>query len=335
MKIVSNKLLMFGFMLLIIGVYTIAGYFIISPEPLIIQGEVEAAQIRISTKISGRVETLHVKEGDAVKKGQLLVTIESPEIEAKLKQATAAKKAATAQKAKTDKGTRKEKIILAHNMWLKAKAAEDLAEKTYKRVENLHKDGVLPAQKMDEASAQYLVSQRTSQAAKATYDMATRGARQEDKMAAEAMMHKAEGAVAEVEAYLRETRLKAPLKSEVTSIIPKAGELITPGFPIVNLVDLDDVWVTFNLREDLLSDIRIGSVITAKFPALNNREIKLKINYITALGQYATWHATKASGDFDLKTFEIRGTPVKKVAGLRPGMTALVTWGSQPKIKLF
>ena len=333
MKIVSNKLLIFSFILLIISVYTIAGYFIITPAPLIIQGEVEATQIRVSAKIAGRIQTIHVKEGNNVKKGQLLVTIESPEIEAKLKQAKAAKKAATAQKNKADHGTRKEKIISARNMWLKAKAAEDLAEKTYKRVENLYKDGILPAQKMDEANAQYFASQRTCEAAKATYDMAAQGARQEDKIAAEAMMHKAEAAVAEVEAYLNETLLKAPLQSEVTSIIPKVGELITPGFPIVNIVDLDDIWVTFNLREDLLSDIRMGSVIAATFPALNNKEIQLRVYYITALGQYATWHATKASGDFDLKTFEIRAIPLKKVTGLRPGMSALVPWNSKSKIK--
>ena len=179
---------------------------------------------------------------------------------------------------------------------------------------------------MDEAQAHYIAAQRTTESAKAGYDMATQGARQEDKTTAEAMMNQAEGAVAEVEAYLKEMQLKAPLKGEVASIVPTVGELITPGFPIVNLVDLEDVWVTFNLREDLLSDIRMGSVITAKFPALSNREIKLKINYINALGQYATWHATKASGDFDLKTFEIRGIPMEKVEGLRPGMSALVTW---------
>lgn len=326
MKIVSNKLLLFLFLVMIIGVYTIAGYFIISPEPLIIQGEVEAAQIRVSSKIAGRIEILHIKEGNSVEKGQLLVSIESPEIDAKLLQAKAAKRAATAQKTKADKGTRKEEIISARNMWLKAKAAEDLAEKTYKRVENLYEDGILPAQKMDEAKAQYIAAQRTREAAKATFDMATRGARQEDKTTAEAMMNKAEGAVVEVEAYLKETQLSAPLKSEVANIVPKVGELITPGFPIVTLVDLEDIWVTFNLREDLLSDIRMGSVITAKFPALGNREIKLKINYITALGQYATRHATKASGDFDLKTFEIRGIPMEKVEGLRPGMSALVAW---------
>jgi HlyD family secretion protein len=333
LKIVSNKFFIFLFLLLIIGVYTVAGYFMISPEPLIIQGEVEASQVRVSSKIAGRIKTLYIKEGNSVEKGQVLVTLESLEIEAKLKQAKAAENAATAQKAKADRGPRKAKIISARNMWLKAGAAEDLAEKTFKRVESLYKDGVLPAQKMDEAKANYFAAQRTSESAKAAYDMASKGARKEDKTTAKEMMNKARGAVAEAEAYLSETRLTAPLKSEVASIIPKVGELITPGFPIVNLVDLDDVWVTFNLREDLLSDIKMGSVITAKFPALNNRAIKLKINYITVLGNYATFYATKASGDFDLKTFEIRGIPMEKVPGLRPGMSALVTWNSQSKIK--
>lgn len=326
MKIISNKLLISLFVLLVIGVYTLAGYFIISPEPLIVQGEVEASQIRVSSKIAGRVEALHVQEGAGVDKGQLLVTIESPEIEAKLKQAKAAKKAAAAQKTKADRGTRKEKIISARNMWQKARAAEELAEKTFNRVADLYQNGVLPAQKMDESRAVYIAAERSTEAAKALYDMAVRGARQEDKTSAEAMMNKAEGAVDEVEAYLKETKLKAPLKSEVAGIVPGVGELVTPGFPIVTLVDLNDVWVTFNLREDLLSDIRMGSFVRAKFPALNNREIKLKINYITALGQYATWHATKASGDFDLKTFEVRARPMRKIAGLRPGMSALVVW---------
>ena len=326
MKIFSHKFLLFLFLLAMIVVYTIAGYFIISPAPLVVQGEVEASQIRVSAKIAGRVDALHVKEGEGVEKGQLLVTLESPEIEAKLKQATAAQKAAAAQKEKADRGTRREEIVSAKNMWLKAKAVEELAEKTHKRVENLFREGILPAQKMDEANARYIAAQRTTQSAKAGYDMAVRGARQEDKTAAQAMVNKAEGAVAEVEAYQRETRLTAPLKGEVASIVPKVGELITPGFPIVNLVDLEDVWVTFNLREDLLSDIRMGSVIKARFPALGNREIELKVTYISALGQYATWHATKASGDFDLKTFEIRGVPTKKTDGLRPGMSALVNW---------
>ncbi len=328
MKTVSNKLLIVIFIFVLVAVYTVAGFFIIAPEPLVIQGEVVATQVRVASKIAGRVETLHIKEGSSVEKGQLLVTIESPEIDAKLRQANAAKAAATAQKNKADKGARVEEILTAKNMWKKAKVADNLTKKTYNRVKNLHKDGVVPVQKLDEAKAQYMASKRTTEIAKATYDMAQKGAREEDKNAAYAMMNKAEGAVAEVEAYLNETMLKAPLNSEVTSIVPKVGELITPGFPIVNLVDLNDVWVSFNLREDLLSGIKMGSTFKAKFPALNNREVELKVTYITALGQFATWHATKASGDFDLKTFEVRAVPVVKVDGLRPGMSALVNWES-------
>ncbi len=141
-------------------------------------------------------------------------------------------------------------------------------------------------------------------------------------------MNKAQGAVAEVKSYLEETNLKAPIDGEVAGIIPKPGELITPGFPIINLIDLNDEWITFNLREDLLTGIKMGGVITARFPGLGNSEFKLKVNYISALGQYATWHATKASGEFDLKTFEIRAVPIEKVENLRPGMSAIVNWST-------
>jgi HlyD family secretion protein len=185
---------------------------------------------------------------------------------------------------------------------------------------------VLPLQKLDEAKANYQVSVSTTKAAKATYDMTVNGARKEDKQLAQAMMDKAEGAVAEVEAYLKETELTAPISGEATSIVPKTGELITPGFPIITIVDLKDVWVTFNLQEKLLTKIKMGTVLEAKFPALGETKIPLKVNYINALGQYATWHATKASGDFDMKTFEIRAVPMTEVKGLRPGMTALVEW---------
>lgn len=307
-------------------IVSLTSYFLIKPAPLLLQGEVEATQVRVSSKIAGRIDSLYVKEGTAVNKGDLLVSIESPELDAKLRQAEAAKKAAQAQKKKADTGTRVEQILSAKNMWQKAKAAEELAFKTYQRVRNLNQEGVLPSQKLDEAHAHYQAAQRTTEAAKATYDMAVKGARKEDKQAAQAMMDKAAGAVAEVEAYLKETRLAAPISGEAVSIIPKTGELITPGFPIITIVDLNDIWVTFNLKEELLTKIKMGTVLEARFPALGKEKVYLKVNYINALGQYATWHATKTSGDFDMKTFEIRATPVSDIEGLRPGMTALVEW---------
>jgi HlyD family secretion protein len=310
----------------ILAMLSIAGWFLLKPPPLIIQGEVEATQVQVASKISGRVESLEVRKGDAVHKGQLLVTIESPQIRAKIKQAEAAKKAAGARRDKVYSGARKEEIRTALNMWQRAKAAADLAGKTYERVRRLNMDGVLPAQKLDEAKAQQEAAQRVEKAARAAYDMALVGARKEDRESAEALADEASWAMAEAETYLDETRLMAPMAGEVADIIPEAGELITPGYPLLVLVDLKDVWVSFNLREDLLAKIRMGTILRAGFPALGSRTAELRVNYITAMGDFATWRATKASGDFDLKTFEVRAVPVQPLAGLRPGMSAIVNW---------
>ncbi len=329
----AERFVLYIAVIIIAIIVSITSYFLIKPTPILLQGEVEATQIRVSSKIAGRIETLYIREGTTVKKGDILVSIESPELDAKLRQVEAAKKAAFAQKRKAETGTRIEQILSAKNMWEKAKAAEELASKTYQRVKNLNNEGVLPSQKLDEANAKHQAAIRTTEAAKANYDMAVKGARKEDKQAAQAMMDKAEGAVAEVEAYLRETKLTAPIDGEATSIVPKVGELITPGFPIITIVDLNDVWVTFNLREDLLTRIKMGTILEAKFPALGDDIVYLKVNYINALGQYATWHATKTSGDFDMKTFEVRAIPVSNINGLRPGMTTLVEWDHIKKEK--
>ena len=296
------------------------------PRPLIVQGEVEATQIEVAAKIYGRVETLPVKEGQTVEKGALLAVIDSPEIKAKQSQVLAAQKAAGARKQKADSGTRKEKIRSALSVWQKAAAASRLAEKTWQRIQRLHADGVVSAQQLDEAKARKQAAAGDAEAARATYEMALAGARREDKMAAAALADQAAGAVSEIEAYIDETRLKAPMAGEIIEIIIDPGELISPGLPLVSIVDLTDVWVTFNLREDLLAAIRMGSQIPARFPALGDKKIRLKVNFIKPLGNYATWRATKASGDFDLKTFEVRAVPISPEPGLRPGMTAWVDW---------
>jgi len=310
----------------ILTMLSVAGWFLLKPPPLIVQGEVEATQVQVASKIFGRIESLAIREGEIVKKGQLLATIDSPEIRAKMQQAEAAQKAAGAQREKAYTGARSEEIRMALNVWQRAKAGAELSQKTYERIRRLQRDGVVPAQKLDEAEAQWKGAQRAEKAARATYDMALAGARKEDRTTASALAEQASGALAEVEAYLGETRLLAPIDGEVADIIPERGELTSPGYPIVILVDLGDIWVTFNLREDLLSKIRMGSLLPARFPALGNKETYLKVNYITALGDFATWRATKATGDFDLKTFEVRAIPVRSLEGLRPGMSAVVEW---------
>jgi len=296
------------------------------PKPIEVQGEVEATQIKVASKLVGRIDSLAIHKGDFVKKGQLLFMLSSPEVEAKMAQANAALRGAQAQNVKASNGAQIEDIQAAYNMYMKAVAATDLAEKTFQRVNNLFKDGVLPGQKRDEAETQLKAARETSNAAKEMWEKAKKGTRYEDKDAAFAMVDRAKGALSEVASYLKETSIYSPIDGEIANIVAESGELVSAGYPVVTLVNLNDCWITFNLREDMLAAIKKGSEFDAKFPALGNKIIKLKVTYIAVLGSFATWNATKTTGDFDMKTFEIRAVPVEKVEGLRPGMSALVDW---------
>lgn len=296
------------------------------PHKIILQGQVEATQVKVASKLVGRIDSLGVKKGQKVEKGQLLFSINSPEVEAKLQQAMAGRNAALAQSTKAMNGARAEDIQAAFNTYQKAKAAAELRKKTFERVNNLFKEGVVPEQKKDEAETQMIAAEETAKAAEAIWIKAKNGARLEDKTAANAIVAKADGVIFEVESYMKEKDITAPIKGEIANVISERGELVPAGFPVVTIVDLNDIWVTFNIREDLLSKIKIGTILDAKFPALGNEAIPIKVTYMNPLGSYATWNATKTSGDFDMRTFEINATPVNHVEGLRPGMSALVDW---------
>jgi len=301
------------------------------PIPLEVQGEVDATQVKVASKLIGRIDSLFVHKGDDVSSGSLLFTITSPELDAKYLQASAVRKAAGFQKEKADNGAQKEDIQAAFNSWQTALAAADFAKKTFVRVENLFKSGVVAEQQKDEAETRMKAAAETEKAARSLYEKAKKGARYEDKGSAGALVLQADGVLTEVNSYLKETRIFAPIKGEIANIMSERGELIPAGYPVITIVDLDDVWVTFNLREDLLAAIQKGSTFKARFPALGMKEVMLKVNYINALGEFATWNATKTSGDFDMKTFEVHAVPVEKVAGLRPGMSALVKWDDVKK----
>lgn len=298
------------------------------PKTVILQGQVEATQIKIASKLVGRIDSLGIKKGQLVEAGQVLFTLNSPEIEAKLKQAMAGKQAAMAQSNKAQNGAQDEDIQAAYNSYQKAVAAAELSRKTYTRVNNLFKEGVVPEQKKDEAETQMIAAQETANAAKALWEKAKGGARSEDKTVAYAIVNQANGVISEMESYMSERIITAPITGEIANIISEQGELVPSGFPVVTIVDLDDIWVTFNMREDLLSKIKIGTIIEASFPALNMQKVKLKVNYINPLGSYATWNATKTSGDFDMRTFEVNAIPIEKIKDLRPGMSALVDWSA-------
>lgn len=308
-------------------IFLIYSTWIISrPQPIEVQGEVESTQIKVASKLIGRIDSMAVHKGDRVKKGQLLFIIKSPEVEAKLLQAQAALEGAEAQNNKAVKGAQIEDIQAAYNTYMKAEAAHQLAFKTFERINNLFKDGVVAAQKRDEAETNYKAALETANAAKAQWIKAKKGTRSEDKDAARSMVNRAKGAINEVESYVNESRIYAPADGEVADIIAEVGELVSAGYPVITLAKLDDSWVTFNLREDLLAKIKMGSEFTANFPALGNKEIKLKVSYIHSLGSFATWNATKTAGDFDMKTFEVHAMPIEKIEDLRPGMSALVNW---------
>ncbi len=320
----SNMLLAFLTLLGVIALVAIVGFFMLRKGPELIQGQAEVTEYRVSSKVPGRILEYRVKEGQTVQAGDTLAILEAPDVLAKMEQARAAQAAAQAQNEKALKGARSEQIQAAYEMWQKAQAGVSIAEKSYKRVKNLADQGVMSAQKLDEATAQRDAAVATEKVAKAQYDMAKNGAEREDKLAAAALVDRAKGAVAEVESYVKETVLIAQTGGEVSEVFPKVGELVGTGAPIMNIAILDDMWTTFNVREDLLKDLTMGAEFEAFVPALDNKTIRLKVNYLKDLGTYAAWKATKTTGQFDLKTFEVRALPVEKVEGLRPGMSVII-----------
>ncbi len=279
---------------------------------LILQGEVDTKTVDLSSKVVGRVLKINVEKGDSVKKGDVLIELDTPEINAKAEQADAMLALAMAQQAKVNNGTREEQIGMA-------KANFDVAKKTYDRMNRLHKEGVIPTQKLDEATAKY-------QAAKEQYTMLVNGAQNEDKLSAAANVKRARGANAEVSSYLKENKIVAPIDGIVTEITVEEGELVGAGSPIVTIVDNSDCWVTFNLREDLLSKVKNGTEFDVNIPAVGDKPVKVKVNYISVMGNFANWRATKAKGEFDMKTFEVRAIPIEPQNDLRAGMSATFDW---------
>lgn len=291
----------------------------------VLQGEAEVTQYRISSKVPGRISALMVEEGDYVHKGDTLALLEAPDVEAKAGQAQALLNAAMAMEDKANAGARKEQIQSAYEMWQKAIAGLDVAQKTYNRVEALFQDSVVSEQKRDEAKAQLDAYRATERAAKSQYDMALAGAQVEDRMAAKAKVAQAQQAVSEVNSYIGEMTLVALDDGLVTEIFPQLGELVGTGAPIMNVAIEGKVWFTFNVREDLLPNLNIGTEVSAYIPALD-RNIQVRITKMKDVGTYAIWKATKALDKYDLKTFEVKAVPIDaaQVADVRAGMSVII-----------
>ncbi len=308
----------------IILLIAILGYIVTKPKPLVIQGEAEASEYRVSGKVPGRIEEIYVKEGQRVQKGDTIARIDSPEVRAKLAQASAARDAARAQSLKARNGARSEQITGAYELYQQALVQEEVMRKSLDRVQRLYDQKVIAAQKYDETKAKYDAAVAQTKAAKSQYEMALNGARSEDKAAAQALVNQAEGAVMEVESYLGELYLVSPTDGIVSAIYPKVGELVGTGAPVASITDTGDLWFTFNIREDYLHGMKEGDVLTVMLPALDGREVSAVVNYRAVRESYATWKATKETGLYDAKTFEVRAVPQEPLEGVLPGMSAIV-----------
>ena len=311
-----------GFSVVVI-IVALIGFFALGRDPELIQGQVEVSEYRVSSKVPGRILEIRVKEGDYVKVGDTLAILDAPEVRAKMEQAQSAENAAAALELKAQNGARQEQIQGAYQVWQQAKAGLEIAEKSYPRIQRLFDEGVISAQKRDEVYANYKAMEAQCKAAESQYQMAQNGARREDKLAAAAQVGRARGAVQEVNSYIHETVQIAQMEGEVSSIYPKVGELVGTGSPIMTISMMQDMWGTFNVREDQLNGMEVGKTFKAFVPAFN-KEVEMKVYYMKDQGSFAVWKATKANGQYDLKTFEVRARPTEKFDGLRPGMSLIV-----------
>lgn len=293
--------------------------------PTLIQGTVECTTYKASSKIAGRISEMKVEEGQHVEKGELLYVLSTPELDAKLRQVEALRNAASALDQKAITGARSQQKEAALNMWQKAQAGKSLAQKTYDRVRALYDAGVVPAQKLDEATANLEAMTATEAAAKAQYDLVRDGASKEDKEAAAAQLQQAEGAVSEVESYISDAMVYSPVTGEISTIIAEQGELVGTGYPVVAILDMGDMWVTFNVKETMLPKIHIGTRMTGYVPALD-RDVEFEVTYIAVQADFATWAATRTQGGFDIRTFAVKARPVSEAGCMRPGMSVIVNW---------
>jgi len=304
-------------------VLAIVGFCFLNKPEDIIEGQADATSVRISGKLPGRVMKIYVREGDMVKAGDTLVHIHSSLADAKLMQAEGMETVARTQNRKVDAGTRSQIIQAARDMVGQAEAAVEIARKTYVRMQNLFSEGVVSEQKRDEAKAAYDAATAARNAARSQLDLAVSGAQKEDKEGAAAMVDVAKGGVAEVKSLLEDQYLLAPCDGQIDQVYPEESELVSLGAPIMSLLKISDKWVTFNVREEMLEGMPLGSEIEIMIPALGEKKTKAKIYYIRDLGSYATWQATKATGEWDSKTFEVKARPVDTIADLRPGMSVV------------
>lgn len=323
----TNRSLGWAFVIVMVAIalFTAIGMILMNRQPLVLQGQIEATEIRISGKLPGRIDTFLVSEGDWVRRGDTLVVINSPTVEAKYRQVGALEQVALQQNKKIDAGTRRQIIATAQQLWNKSQSDLTLASTTYHRILSLYKDSVVSSQRKDEAEALYQSALAAERAASQQYQLAADGPQSEDRASARSIVQAARSTVDEVYSLLTDARLTAPEEGQIATIFPRRGELVAPGAPLMSLVVMNDIHLVLNVREDLMPRFQMDGTFAAHIPAIGKEEVEFKIYYISPLGSFATWKSTKQTGSYDMQTFEIHARPTQKAEGLRPGMSALLT----------
>jgi HlyD family secretion protein len=313
----------------VIAIIALSIWYLIRPEPLLVQGEVDATRMDLAARVDGRVGEIPVERGQDVPAGAVLVRIDNPETLAKLKQAVAAKVVAEAQLANINAGTRAEVIAARKADVERAQAAVVLAQKTFDRTSDLAQKSFAPQSQLDLARDRLEESQKALEQAQSAYGQAVNGYTKEEHEIAVANVQKAAADIESVQSIIDQMVVYAPVASQVYKRNVEPGEYISPGVPLMTLIDLNDTWIHFDLREDLVRDLKIGDRFQVRIPALSDRTITVEVKLIATKGEYAGWRATRATGDFDLRTFAIRAYPVENVPELRPGMSAYTDWRSR------
>ena len=311
---------------LIVAIVGLSLWYLTRPQPLLVQGEIDSTRTDIAARVDGRVAKVPVLRGENVTAQTPLVQIDNPELVARYHEAEAAQKVAEAELARIRVGTRQEIVAERKAGIDRATADVVLAKQNYDRVRRLAADQYAPQAQLDQMTDQLSVAQRSYDQAKLAYDEAVNGFTREEHEIAEANVTKAAATVATLKSLVDQMVVVAPAAAQVYRINVEDGEFVAPGVPLLSLVDLEDIWVRFDLREDLLKGMKLGDRIDVRIPALGDRKVTAEVKLIYSKGEYAGWRATRATGDFDLRTFQIRAYPVEKIPGLRPGMSVYAEW---------
>ena len=311
------------------AVIALSVFYLLRPEPLLVQGEADATRFDIAARVDGRVKEIPVERGQNVPAGAVLVRIDNPETLAKHEQMKAAQVVAEAQLANVLVGTRVETIAARKAELGRAQAALVLAQKTFDRTHTLTEQGNAPQARLDQVTDTLREAERAVDQAKSTYDQAVNGYTKEERAIAKANVEKANADIQSVQSIIDQLVVYAPVASQVYQRNVEPGEYVSPGVPLITLIDLADVWIHFDLREDLVKSLKVGDRFDVRIPALGDRRVTVEVKLIATKGEYASWRATRASGDFDLRTFSIRAYPVQPVPELRPGMSAYLDWRSR------